>query len=216
MERFYWRKGLITSILPIISLLVVGFGCGSSPSSDSTEETPVETENSETSATAESFIPVDGLVTFQTQCPYGTLSTAKAFRVGLWDCPTSLTRVSLKASPPTLMLQADCQKKLITVRTADRGMDLTWETLPDGTFALSIPGLTAEFQEDGSGGGDCVQPLTVSVWGKLKCQDRERAEIQFESVWWLKGDATPPTGRRSCGFATSCYLHTPIRLNQCS
>jgi len=213
---FQKRANQILSVLLPCVLAATHLNCGKSDPNDSIEGAPDSTANQNPNESQNlEYIPVEGGISFRSQCPYGTLSRSYPAKVGLWQCPTQLSQVQLTSAPPELLLPADCQKKIITIRTADRKLDLTWETLPDGSFSLEAPPLPAAFAEDGSGGGACFQWITASLWGKLTCQDRERATLKFESVWWLKGSGQSESLLRSCGFAPDCYLHAPMAIEQC-
>src|SRR4051812_47640571 len=72
---------------------------------------------------SDAMIPVQGAASFGTQCPYGTYSQPKPAKLELRDCPLKITKLELAESPRSLIFQADCKKKLLNIRSADRRVD---------------------------------------------------------------------------------------------
>lgn len=201
--------GLGTGVLGtvgFISALLIGSGCG---------------KPSDPVGPGEGMIPVEGRVAFGNQCPYGTFSEPNPVRVGLWDCPIGLGTMELTEPPPTLVFQADCKKKLLTIRSTDRKLDSLWEVMPDGSFSITLDaGGAARFRTDGSGNTNCVTYLSADVHGRLNCLDRDRVNIDVNVVWW-PGRGTPPGSEPStasataCQLPSSCYLHATAQIPQC-
>jgi len=133
---------------------------------------------------------VNGAAPFASQCPYGSFSKPVAAKVNLWNCNLGIGRVDLVEALRPLVIQADCKKKLISVRSTDGKLDSLWEVMPDNTFNLTVDGGRAILKDDGSGNLNCATNLSAEMFGTLDCADRDRVTIKFETVWWL--DRTPP------------------------
>jgi hypothetical protein len=165
--------------------------------------------------------PVVGEARFGSQCPYGFYSEPRVAEIGLWDCKIPLDSVELAEPMSPLLLSADCKKKILTIRTADRRVDTSWEVMPDGTFNITLDGLSARLRRDGPTGSQCVSYLTTEVFGRVDCKDRDKAAIQFDTMWWLNKGARPAAAvpgaanERACSFPSSCYLHSSGTIRQC-
>lgn len=175
---------------------------------------------------------VVGDAVFLSQCPYGYVSQPRTHKLGLWDCPVVLEQLELSSPPQPLLFQADCYKKTLSIRTQDRKFDSFWEVMPDGSFDLLLPGGSVGIQDDGAG-GRCVSYVLLEVWGKLKCNDRDRVSIEVDIIWWLgkgkspavstvpihgtfAGESTTSSSRlRPCQLPPGCYLHTFGEVKQC-
>lgn len=166
----------------------------------------------------DSAIPVIGVAGFGSQCPYGFNQDPTATKLELWGCSLGLDEVELVKPLTPLYLQADCKKKLVTVRKPERAMDTSWEIMPDGTFSMTVDGGTAQLKSDGPGRGACSAPLNVNLMGKVDCADRDKANITLESIYWLNKDAATPqpiAGVKECKTPKGCYFYTKTTLKQC-
>ena len=152
---------------------------------------------------------------FANQCPYGSQTENKGVKLELWDCPVA-EKLQLSEPIPPLLLQADCTKKILTVRTADRSLDFGGEVMPDLSFYFVLDSGIAKFKTDGTH-NNCQTNLEVEMWGKLDCKDRDKAVIKLEAVWW-PGKVTDPKKKITgnvCSVPASCYFHTKTNINQC-
>src|SRR5690606_8273986 len=114
--------------------------------------------------------------------------------------------------------QADCKKKFLIVRSADRSIDTMWEVMPDGSFYVTMDGGPTRFVAPMS----CTAYTKLDLVGRLNCQDRDKVTVEVDAIWWLnKGvsrpasDRTADTAGASCNVAESCYLHTQLNVKQC-
>jgi len=168
------------AVLPVGIATILFFACGRPPG---------EVTLASDSAGA---VEVNGVAGFGSQCPYGTFSRPNSAKLNLWDCNIGRSSVELVEPLRALIFQADCKKKLITVRTLDGKLDTTWEVMPNGSFFFSIDGGTAKFRDDGAGNANCASSMSTDVFGKIDCANRDKVVINFESVWWLGKPYTPP------------------------
>ncbi len=158
-----------------------------------------------------------GAAAFGSQCPYGSVSSTKAVRLGLWDCPLGLDAVELSTPPQPIILSADCKDMTISIRTADRALDSFWEVLPDGSFSMTVDIGAIQFRSDGkSGGSPCTSFTQAELWGKLNCKDRDKVEIDLHSLFWMgKGKKTTGFSGRECSLPSSCYMAADTTVRQC-
>ncbi|HUP56143.1 MAG TPA: hypothetical protein VM598_01735 [Bdellovibrionota bacterium] len=175
------------------------------------------------------WLAVNGSAAFGSQCPYGSFVDPVAARVLAMDCNIPLKEAVLAKPLEPLTLSADCQKKILTVRTQQgRGIDSTWEVLPDNTFDFNVEGGFVTLADDGYGHKNCLMPVYVNIFGSLQCTDRDRVTIDFQSVWHTgKLDTAtwevvpynklkPDDGEVFCQVPPSCYLTAGTKLKQCS
>jgi len=162
------------------------------------------------------YIAVDGGFGFISQCPYGSMSSPEYVRGGLWACPLGADSVQLSTPPPELILQADCRKRLLTVRKVDRTLDSTWEVSPDGSFDIffdfSAPIVLSRDQRNA---GPCQAQATLELSGKLDCADPDKVVFQVDTHWNLSSP-TQATGRPLCQLPSGCYLHATAQIKQCN
>ena len=152
-------------------------------------------------------IKVIGSAQFGNQCPFGTYVPPQAVPLELWSCPLSVPEVELTEPLRPLILQADCKKKTLDVRNEYRSLDAeTWEVMPDGTFFFSMNVGSAKLKDDGAGHKNCQIPVSVNMWGKLDCKDRDKVNIKLETVWWL-GKVIPSS--LPSGFPSSLPSSSP-------
>jgi hypothetical protein len=200
-------KATARILIPLTLIALIAAGCGRK----SDEEQLLENGGK----------PVDGMMTARTQCIYGAPSEPRAARMELWSCPLAVERLQLTEPPKTLAFSVDCKKKLLTIRNLERGsLDTLWEILPDGSFSVSMPGGPITLGNDGKGSA-CATTTELEVTGKVNCQDRDKAEILFETVWRMGPQPNStvttelPAGARQCELPTGCYLYSSAKLNQC-
>lgn len=171
--------------------------------------------------------PVQGTASIGTQCDYGTFQEPLPFKMGLWDCP--LEDPALAAPPPALLLKGDCKKREIAIRAANREFEPTsWLVYPDQTFYATLDHVTVELADDGTGRGRCISYAKLRISdGTMQCRDRsdperDRITIQGDVLWYLNQGVPSPEdtrlleGARQCELPAGCYLHTRLRLQQCS
>lgn len=140
----------------------------------------------------QNFLPVNGDVYFSESCIYGWVGTP--FKVGMeaWDCPIHQPALELMESPPAFVLQADCKKKQLAIRTADGKINSFWNLMPDGTFSIDIDGPKLRLRKDADGNANCATPAQINFTGKIVCKDDDRADIEVETLWWLDRVLPPP------------------------
>lgn len=141
------------------------------------------------------MLPVNGQAFFGSQCPYGSVPPPFAADLEAWSCPIGVKPLQLAEPMQPLVLQADCTKKYISVRTQNRRVDSSWEVMPDGSFFITLEGVAVKLGRDGAGNSNCTVMASVDVSGKLNCGDRDKVKIDFETVWWL--GQRPPTPQAS-------------------
>lgn len=188
------------------------------------------------------YTPVDGLAAYGTQCPYGTISSAKPLRVQLWNCPLGAGNVELTQPIAPLYFEADCKNRILSIRTEDKKVDASYYFLPNGEFDLVVDGVNTSLRSDGSGNTNCTAPLSINVFGRVACgteSSLDKATISFQSVMWAgtrpkaRGTSEPvpqasttpglPTPPRAeiipvtnpCKLPQSCYFYTQSELKQC-
>lgn len=161
--------------------------------------------------------PVDGVAGFGIQCPYGTISHPNAARLEAWNCSLGLERLQLEQNIQPLFLQADCKKKLLSVRMDNRVLDTMWEVMPDGSFFITLEPGMIQFRSDGPGRSSCFSPATLDLMGKLECSDRDKVKIKFESIWWLGKTRNAALLQRpdTCRIPEGCYLYSQAQAQQC-
>ena len=195
---------LIYTSVCALSLMVAASSCGGSG-------------DDSTSGEDQGRIPVKGNASFGSQCPYGSVSSAKPVKLGLWDCPLGLDAVELSTPPQPLFLSADCKDMTMSVRTGDRTLDSFWEVLPDGSYSVTVDVGAVQLRSDKkSGGSPCTTFTQAEIWGKLNCKDRDKVEIEVHTLWWLgKGKKTTGFTGRECSLPASCYLAADTTVRQC-
>jgi hypothetical protein len=171
------------------------------------------------------YIPVEGSFSFMNQCPFGNLGSPTRVKGGLWNCPLGSDPIGLLKSPPELLLQGDCRKRLLTVRTfaqAPEGpggsvprpdWDTTWELRPDGTFSIeweqSVPLILSRDSANAEpGAAPCGVAALLRLSGQLVCDDPDRPLLKIDTHW----DLTP----ESCRLPPDCYLHATAEIRQCN
>jgi hypothetical protein len=139
------------------------------------------------------YIPVDGALYFGTQCPIGSFADPEPVLSALWDCDApTVSRFRILEPAPTVLLQADCRKRLLTVRIRELELDLTWQILPDGRFSIPVDkSPPIYFEGDSTGEGPCVALTRLTLSGTLHCEDLDHPEIQLDSVWMLNPPPLP-------------------------
>lgn len=168
--------------------------------------------------------PVLGAAGIGTQCGLeGSVRQPTPQRLALWDCPLPITEVELTQAPPPIVVMADCQKKLFTVRnltqSAGTRTDVTWEVNPDNTFNFTMDGGMIRLKTDGSGNDNCYTQLSMNMAGNLVCTgDRDKVTINFDSflrpTHGTVAPGTSPSGK-ACALPAGCYFHTNASLKQC-
>lgn len=95
-------------------------------------------------------------------------------------------------------------------------MDSAWEVLPDGSFSVTLDTVAIGFRSDRDGGSPCTAFAQGEVWGKMDCQDRDKAVIHVNSLWWVaKGKRPDGFMGAACNFRPSCYLFSEAKIRQC-
>jgi hypothetical protein len=173
----------------------------------------------------EGMIPVDAKVGFASQCPsFGTVGDPFPVSLGLWSCPIDQGKIELSRPMMDLLFAVDCKKKLLSVRSADRkkGLDTLWETMPDGTFNVTIDAAATTvpvyLKDDGTGGGECVAYAQLQVYGRADCKDLDHVDLDVTSDWHLTQGhrpANPSTSLRECQLPSSCFLEAESVIKQC-
>lgn len=169
----------------ISSFLFSLLSCGK-PSESSHSSGEASGQNPGSSSVIE--VPVEGKIKFGNQCPYGSETEPGIGDLQLFDCPMNVSKVEFAEEIEPLFISADCNKKLITVRTRTKAVDTTWEAMPDGSFYFTLTGIPAKLKSDGVTNTPCQLSMRVDMFGKLICQDnndRDKVDINVETVWWL-------------------------------
>ena len=175
----------------------------------------------EESVPSEQMMAVNGSVPVGSQCPYGYYTDPKPLKVNGWECGEVLQSIDIIESPSALILQADCKKKLLTVRTVDSLLDSTWEIMPDGTFSLTVDSGALKIRDDGAGNPNCVTFPSTEVWGKIDCGDADKLTINYDIIWWPGRGKNPSAYRPAaltgpeCKLPSTCYFHSTGQLKQC-
>jgi len=173
----------------IVTFIVLALGgvvgCG-----DDNPTLPVNPPTSNSGSTpppgGPEMMEVVGSAAFGNQCPYGSYVPPSPVPLELWSCPLHLNQLELASPLPSLILQADCKKKTLDVRSEDHSVPATtWEVMPDGNFYFAINAGKAAIKNDGAGHMNCTSPMVASMWGRIDCKDRDQATIHVETVWWL-------------------------------
>ena len=87
-------------------------------------------------------------------------------------------------------------------------------------FISTMDGGVANLADDGgsTGRGSCQTPLTPEVSGLMKCQDRDRVQVEVDATWHvgqaIPGSASEEVGPQ-CSLPTGCNFHGFITLHQC-
>jgi hypothetical protein len=200
----FWAAAISIATLP---------ACGSS--SDPTVVAP----SSKAAATGDNQLAMKGYAAFGSQCVSGFNTDPKAVKLELWSCPVNLPVMELAEPIQPLYLSADCARKVLTIRSYDKTIDVNWELMPDGSFYLTQDGISAKLKDDGSGNPGCSTPLSMDIWGQVSCAGptSDQASIHFESVMWLNKGKNVSTGSQcSLPPAGKCYFHAVSTIKQCS
>jgi len=170
------------------------------------------------STASQDSIPVDGVAGFGTQCPYGELGDPQPVQLQAFNCPINDPSLQLDHPLMPLILQADCTKDEVTVRSiTDTRIEARWKALPDGRFFFTMDAGIATFKDDGAGHADCQTPIELSVAGLMKCRDRDHVQLEVDATWYpgqSLGTEVNLTGPR-CALPASCNLHGFTTLKQC-
>jgi len=203
-KKFYRLSALATGVVTSLVLLIAAPGCGKSLSAASTS--------------SQDSIPVNGVGGFGSQCPFGEIGDPTPVQLQALNCPISDTSLQLDKPLMPLVLEADCDKYEVNVRSlVDTRIEATWKALPDGRFYFTMDAGVATFKDDGAGHSDCQTPVEVSVQGLMKCRDRDHVHLEVDATWFpgqSMGTEEHLTGPR-CSFPSSCVLHGFTALNQC-
>ncbi|MGK5089324.1 hypothetical protein WDW86_17370 [Bdellovibrionota bacterium FG-2] len=148
------------------------------PSSETVDEEPWP----EPSPIDDGYRAVVGNAMLASQCPYGMSTQLVPVNLGLWDCPLEGKKIELSKPLRGMIIQADCYKKVIGIRTSDGSLDTSWEVMPDGTFFVAVDGGTIDLKADATREA-CSSPLTAEFWGKLTCADRDKVDITLHIDW---------------------------------
>lgn len=152
-----------------------------------------------------------GEIEYGTLCVYGNIS--EPIKVGL-ELKTNEPQISesLKLDAPLgpIYFYADCKKKKIEIQAPNPSIFISHETMPDGSFSLSLPALHAAFSQNES---SCHTSVTPQVWGRISCEDRDEPVIEIETVLWLDRDLGSYPGQ--CSFPKGTYLYSQLSLQQC-
>ena len=155
-----------------------------------------------------------------TQCPFGSFKDPSPIELQLWDCPIKLQEAEFTTSPESLVFQADCVKKVMTVRSVDKKIDVQVEIKPDNTFAAITEGGGTVLKSDGAGNSSCTAFMQLDIRGKIDCSDRDHAVIDVNSFWWPTLGTRPfnvdPRTITPCKMPSTCYFHNETKLQQCS
>ncbi|MGK5082278.1 hypothetical protein WDW37_03155 [Bdellovibrionota bacterium FG-1] len=185
-------------------IAVTQFGCGKTgpdpiveepePQQSVVNNDPTDTPNTEVQPEAtpelDRQVPFKGEARIGGQCPTGFNVSPVLVPLELWDCPLRIKPVELTEPLTPLLFSADCNRKVLTIRTQERSIDTNWEFLPDGSFFITLEGLNAKLKDDGEGNKDCTTSLTADIWGKVECgTGRDPKHIKFETTLWLNKPA---------------------------
>jgi hypothetical protein len=218
--------------LAVIGMMIATASCGKPDSAASTLARAGQGDGQ---------VAMKGYAGFGSQCLSGYNNDPKAVKLELWDCPINVATAELAEPLTPIMFSADCNRKVITVRTLDRAVDSTFYMMPDNTFYISQDKMNAKFKTDGSGNDNCTTPVIADIWGKVDCASGagDKAKIRFETVMWLNktndgGTSTnaapsgtpattlpptvaplPMTGPRCKLPVGKCYFHVQSSVNQC-
>lgn len=202
-------------------------GCGKSTVSSPSATPPA------LASTADGQNLMKGYAAFGSQCSSGFNTDPKAVKLELWSCPFKVPVVELTEPIQPLYLNADCARKVLTIRSYDRSINVNWELMPDGSFYLTQGGLSAKIKDDGNGNQGCSVPLSMDLWGHVDCSpnSRNQAKIYIESVMWLSGKSPstpspsvsptpfsppPPISGAQCSVPSEkCYFHAISTVTQC-
>jgi hypothetical protein len=162
------------------------WACGGNSGLESPQQSDPPSSPEEVEITPPNRIEVRGSAQFGNQCPYGSFVPPTPAPLEMWDCPIGLSSVELTEPLAPLVLQADCKKKTLDIRSQDPSITpITWEVMPDGNFFFSMNAGYAKLKEDGAGHFNCASPVAADIWGKIDCKDRDKTTIRVETVWWL-------------------------------
>ena len=159
---------------------------------------------------------VSGKFLIGNQCPFGSISDPVPVDLQMGDCP-QMIGPELVEAPAPLMIQADCRKKLLSVRTADRKTDVLWELMPDGLFNMTVDAGKIQLRNGGAEHPEsCSSFITMDLSGKVDCSNQDKASIQVDSQWTLGKGKKPNDFKGSlCQLPSSCYLKASAVVKQC-
>ena len=160
--------------------------------------------------------PINGNGLLGNQCPYGWITEPVPVALKLWNCPANFSSMDLSEPLQPLLIQGDCKKKLLAVRTPDHKIDTSWEIMPDGSFFVTVEGGYVKLKSDGAGNSDCTSPATIDLSGTLNCQDRDKLTIHLEAINWNLGKGKMPSGAKACQLPAGCYIGASADVKQCS
>lgn len=199
-------KSLIS--LALLALLSAIGGCGK-PSGSS-------------AASGQGTIGVDGKVQVASQCPNtGTVTEFVEFSLSLQDCPADISELELLEPPAPIMVQADCNEKLLTIRNPMQsdGFETTWYVMPNGEFNVAFDGEKGgmlKIKNDGAGNRSCTAFSRMEFWGHVDCTNLEQPTIILNAAWYLgAGKPINEWEGKTCSFPSKCYMHTRIPVKQC-
>jgi hypothetical protein len=166
-----------------------------------------------------------GVAGFGSQCPGGQIEEPVAVALDTSSCPLGSGRLELAQPLQPLMLMADCRNKNLTARTADRRVDNTFETKPDGSFDFVMNAGYAVMKNG------CRAPLDVELVGVAECPNLsnpnyDRMDIHVNAFWTLRTPTTSSSGSSStsgtasasastCSLPPSCTFYATTVVHQC-
>lgn len=220
-ETKAFRRSLIFSTYAVCATLLAFAGCGKGDKDETPED---QFQKSGINGGDDQMSVTRGFAAFGTRCSAGFAADPKAIRLNLWSCPVNLPVVELAQPIQPLIFQADCARKLLTIRSQDNSVNTTWEIMPDSSFNITQEGLYAKLKSDGRGNDDCVTPISADLWGKVECEKSDgtsdKAKIRFETVMWINKTDTPVprgmVGKRCVLPSPRCYLHAFNSVDQCT
>ena len=175
--------------------------------------------NGATRSSGDGSPSVRGDILVGTLCPLGTVSKPVNGGFTLRNCRIGVSEVALSEPPVQIYLSADCAEKTIGIRTADGTVDTLWQTLPNGSFAVVIPGFRTQLGPDGSGNAQCLSLMTMEISGKVDCQERDILSIRVDSMrLWMKVPSPEESAIfqiPGCQLPMGCRLETNLDLRQC-
>jgi hypothetical protein len=146
------------------------------------------------------MIPVEGRAWFRSDCQDGGVGDPYARPLELWKCDLPVETVALAEDLPEVTIMGDCHKNTITIRR--EGKSETWELARNldysSSFDLDISNFpSAVLRDDGQGATHCTARLSLSLYGKMRCQpgpeSRYKADIEVEAIWWVNKSVPVPS-----------------------
>ncbi len=202
---------ILLGMVTIVITAAITYGCSQNlNSSDPQMMVPEPIPSLFPSGGFPQLMEVVGSAAFGNQCPYGSYVAPLPVPLELWECPLHLPKVELLESLPSLILQADCKKKTLDVRSQDRSIaPVTWEVMPDGNFYVVFNAGVAQLKDDGEGHSNCSVPMVAYMWGRIECKDRDQASIRVETVWRLGVTMEDTMGQPSPNPSASVAAGSP-------